>query len=59
MVNISYKYSLSAKIKYSKYTWFVSPIITDYIEIYMVYLQEFLLKSPVVFSPIESGRLDT
>lgn len=29
MINISYKYSLTAEIKYSKYTWFVRSIITD------------------------------
>lgn len=29
MIKNSFKYSLLAEIKYSKYTWFVSSIITD------------------------------
>lgn len=29
------------------------------LEIFVAYLREFLLKSPVVFSLIEFGRLDT
>jgi len=55
MINISCKYSLPEEIKYSKHE--ACKLHNYILEIYVVYLQELLLKSPKFFSPAEFGRL--
>lgn len=56
MISISCKYNRPGEIKYSKDK--ACKLHNYRLEIYVVYLQEFLLKSLKVFSLTEFGRLD-